>query len=70
MNATFDGASLECLNPPIRGSIEILGKIQVSVNDLSQSPYKGFNRNKLATLIANGDSLNPPIRGSIDIYRI
>ena len=31
------------INPPIRGSIEIVDEVWAEVKYLSQSPYKGFN---------------------------
>ena len=34
--------------------------------NMSQSPYKGFNRFSKAMSISAPPSLNPPIRGSIE----
>ena len=61
-------AGLSCIgiNPPIRGSIEEVLEKEQERFIRSQSPYKGFNRDKI-TVCGNCVSLNPPIRGSIGL---
>ena len=55
---------MNCINPPIRGSIVIL-RGEKHEEKLYQSPYKGFNRDNMDNY-KKVSRINPPIRGSIE----